>query len=156
MTTILNTGFAHCLHHEVHFELCRDFEERVQYIRQEKPFGEQAIRLANFWLFPPSPLPPALEAAMAEWKAARVELDVAMAEWSATVVKWEAARVQWSATRVRRSATWVKLGTARVKVEAARVKVELQLLEFHDRLVSEQGYVCTWNGQSIFKEMKGA
>lgn len=40
----------HC-HHDVKFEYCFDFDERVEYIKSDKPEEEQPIRLKAFALF---------------------------------------------------------------------------------------------------------
>lgn len=37
MKTEVIAGFAHCVHHDKHFEFCFGFDERVVYIKANKP-----------------------------------------------------------------------------------------------------------------------
>lgn len=63
-------GVAHCVHHDVHFQVCRGYQGRVEYIKAAKDQDEQEIRLANFWLFPPDILPLAMKEAKAAYDEA--------------------------------------------------------------------------------------
>ena len=51
------SGLAHCCHHDVHWEYCDSYEERINYIIEEKPKCEHQIRLKMFKLIPNSLLP---------------------------------------------------------------------------------------------------
>ena len=111
MTAQPQAGPAHCVHHNVHFEFCHDYADRLAHIAQHKPAAAQETSKVNLWLFPK------------EFKAS-------------------AAHDKASAAYVRARATCVE--TLRDAMPAIQVE--------HDRLVREEGYVCTWSGTSIFTE----
>ena len=121
-------GLAHCPHHAIHFEWCYGFKERLAVIDRDKPESERTVRKANFWLFSQADLP----------------------SWA----KYDAALAKYEAARAKVDAAWAKYEAARAKVDAAWAKYVADNLPaiqaLHDRLVAEQGYVCTWNGKDIF------
>ena len=47
---------AHC-HHDTLYEYVDDFDRRVVYIQEHKPYNEVPTRLRLFWLFPEDRLP---------------------------------------------------------------------------------------------------
>ena len=51
------SGLAHCCHHSSHWEYCYDFDERVKYIKDNKPQDEQELRLRLFQIIPDEDLP---------------------------------------------------------------------------------------------------
>ena len=58
------TGFAFHVHHDVLMEFCTNYKERVNYIKEHKPRGEQEIRLRLFQLISPARLPRPLAKAL--------------------------------------------------------------------------------------------
>jgi len=52
-----DTGLGHCVHHARHWEWCYGFKKRLEYIKNNKPESEQAIRLQNIGLIPDDRLP---------------------------------------------------------------------------------------------------
>ncbi len=71
------TGFAFHVHHDVLLEYCTDYEERVQYIKGNKPAREQALRLRLFKFIPIDRLPPELDKAWEAYDKAREACDKA-------------------------------------------------------------------------------
>jgi len=51
------SGLAHCYHHDIHWEYCFDYDERVEYIKSHKPVEEQPLRLKLFGLVPSNKVP---------------------------------------------------------------------------------------------------
>ena len=87
-----NKGLAMHCHHEMLFEYCYDFQERVDYIRYNKPENEIKTRLKLFKLLSPAAikaLPEKLAKAQAEYDKAQAEWAKARAEWDKTEIeKW--------------------------------------------------------------------
>mgnify|MGYP001559570112 CR=1 FL=1 len=54
---MIKSGLAHNLHHNVHWEWCFDYDERVEYIKKHKPMAEQPLRLKQFFLVPEDKIP---------------------------------------------------------------------------------------------------
>ena len=132
-----DTGIAHCLHHNIHFEWCYGFKERLAVIDGDKPPSEQAVRKANFWLFSQADLP--------SWK----KVDAASVKAEAAAMKYDAAKAEYIAVGMTLGAVGEKFGAAWAKYLADNLPA-IQAL--HDKLVAEHGYICTWNGKDIFKE----
>ena len=61
-----NSGLAHCVHHDIHWEYCYNYQKRVEFIKENKPKEEQELRLKLFKLLP-NKLVPGRKSA--EWKA---------------------------------------------------------------------------------------
>ena len=114
-------GFAHCVHHNIHFEWCYSLEERFKVIKQTKPPSEHAVRLANLWLFPVDRLPADWQKILADWQQAAADRQKALADWQKADADWRKG-----------------IGD-----------IFPLLPTLHDALVAE-GYVCTWNGKGIF------
>ena len=64
-------GFAFHVHHDQLMEFCFDYAERIEYIKNHKPQGEQKLRLRLFRLIPPRRLPQALIGAWEVYDKAR-------------------------------------------------------------------------------------
>ena len=80
----------HC-HHDTLLEYCHNYQERVDYILQNKPKREQAIRLKVFKLLPKEAvkeLPKQLVVAGPKWYKARAELNKAGAEYYKAWAEW--------------------------------------------------------------------
>ena len=174
-----NFGMAHCAHHAIHFEWCFGFKKRLAVIDRDKPKSERAVRQANFWLFAQADLPSwakvdaawakadaegakydaavaKADAAWAKADAAGAKYDAAEAKVAATWAKADAAWVKANAEGAKYAAAWAKTDAAGVKAAAAGAKYLADNLPaiqaLHDKLVAEQGYICTWNGKDIFSK----
>ena len=84
--TTPNTGLAVHLHDRVLFEWCWDYDDRVDYIKANKPAHEQTLRLALFKLVPTelvshAPAWAAFEQAAAAFGQARAAFEQARAAY---------------------------------------------------------------------------
>jgi len=135
-------GLAHGGHHDIHWEFCWDFDERVAYIKAHKPVEEQALRLKLFGIVPLDKIP---GKDSAEWQAARLARQVYDQTWQAYKQAgqvWEQARqaydVAWQAWQAR---------------QAYDVAWQAYLEKFHDELelLHKELYPdCPWDGETIF------
>ena len=50
-------GVAHLVHHDKHWEWCHDFDERVKFIKYNKPEAERELRLKLFFIVPEDRVP---------------------------------------------------------------------------------------------------
>lgn len=69
--TEVKSGFAFHVHHDELIEFCTDYDERVKYIKENKPLEEQELRLRLFRLIPSDRLPPPLVVAVKAYKKAK-------------------------------------------------------------------------------------
>ena len=122
-------GFAFHVHHDKLVEYCTSYEERKQYIQNNKPVSEQELRLRLFKLIPDDRLPPTLLEACATRDKACAAYDKA-----------------W-ATRDKAWAAYDKACAARGKAWAT---YEPALLVLHKELCPD----CPWDGKTIFSEWK--
>lgn len=157
-------GLAHCCHHDIHWEYCYDYDERVNFIKEYKPQEEQELRLKLFQIVPDNLLP---GRDSAEWLAygkagiaygkAGIAYDKAWAvcekakavcdKAKATRVKAKAAcEKAWAVcvkARVAYGKAWIAHGEAR---DAFGKAYQSELDDLHDKLFPD----CTWNGKTIF------
>ncbi|MDP2730139.1 MAG: hypothetical protein Q8O55_06635 [Dehalococcoidales bacterium] len=84
---MIETGFAFHVHHDKLAEFCTDYDERVRYIRENKPKEEQDLRLRLFKLIPESRLPVSLIKARATYDRA----------WATYYTAWDAYMPQLEA-----------------------------------------------------------
>ncbi len=116
-------GLAHCCHHDKHWEYCYNYEERVSYIKNNKPQSEQELRLKLFFIVPDDKVP-------GHDSPEREAYDKAREAYSEA---WEAYRKAWEAYR--------KAGEAYDKAwEAYSAKYKEEL----DALCKELCPDCTW------------
>ena len=115
------SGLAiHC-HHEMLIEYCYDYDERVRYIKENKPISEQKTRLRLFKLLPDEAIKELpivlvkvyaeLGKACAEWDKADAALDKADAEWKKADAARDKADAKWNkadAARDKADAKWNK------------------------------------------------
>jgi len=120
-------GFAFHVHHDVLMEICTNYKERVEYIKEHKPRGEQEIRLRLFQLISPARLPRPLAKALEACDKTREACDKA----------WEA---------------YAKAGEAYDKAREACDKAleayKPQINELHKELCPD----CPWDGETIFAQ----
>jgi hypothetical protein len=84
-------GLAMHVHHNVLFEYCYDYKERVTAIKNNKPAGEQEVRLRLFKMLSKEAieeLPEKLLKADADWDKANADLDKADADWYKADADW--------------------------------------------------------------------
>ena len=67
----MTSGYYWHVHHEQLWEWCYDYDERVAYIRAEKPAGEVELRLRL--MQPVRAVPERMQRAYAEWERAAAE-----------------------------------------------------------------------------------
>lgn len=125
------SGFAFHCHHDVLCEWVTDYDQRVQYIKKNKPEAEQELRLRLFRIIPVDRLPSPLVKAGAAYDKA----------WTAYDKTW--AREKAGAAREKAGAAYDKAWAARDMAWAAYDK-DLQAV--HSELCPD----CSWNGYSIF------
>jgi len=53
----VKSGLAFHVHHDILFEFCHDYDERIRFIKQDKPIEERELRLRLFQLIPEDKLP---------------------------------------------------------------------------------------------------
>ena len=71
MNRQIKMGLAFHLRHNELTSFCTDYGERLQYIKEHKPKGEQALRLRLFQLIPYNKLPQPLKKAQKPYNNAR-------------------------------------------------------------------------------------
>ena len=116
------SGVAFHCHHDRLVEFVTNYDERVAYIKQEKPPAERPLRLRLFQMVPPERLSAGLAEAVNE------------------------------STRLREESDRLRAEGNRLWAESTRLGVENiaqhmpELLALHAELCPE----CPWNGQTIF------
>ena len=122
-------GLAFHCHHDTLFEYCHDYDERVDYIKNNKPKHEQELRLRLFKMIPDG-LVPGRDAK--EYKAYDKARDAYDKARDAYDKAWDALGKAWDA-----------LGKAR---DAYYSKHQKELEELHTKLCPN----CPWFGNTIF------
>jgi len=165
------SGVAFHCHHDRLVEFVTNYDERVAYIKQEKPPAERPLRLRLFQMVPPERLSAGLAEAVNESTRLREESDRLRAEgnrlWEEGHRLWaEASRLWTESTRLWAEGTrlweeghrlWAEstrlwTESTRLWAESTRLGVENiaqhmpELLALHAELCPE----CPWNGQTIF------
>ena len=136
-----NSGLAHCVHHDIHWEYCYNYQKRVEFIKENKPKEEQELRLKLFKLLP-NKLVPGRESA--EWKACIK----AVKSYNKALQSCIMAREAYDKAKVackKRGESLVNLLRA-WDAYYSKYANELQIL--HDEMFPD----CTWNGKTIFGE----
>ena len=138
-----SSGVAFHCHHDRLVEFVTNYDERVAYIKQEKPPAERPLRLRLFQMVPPERLSAGLAEAVNESTRLREESDRLRAEGNRL---WEEGHRLWAEA----SRLWTE--STRLWAESTRLGVENiaqhmpELLALHAELCPE----CPWNGQTIF------
>ncbi len=123
----MKTGFAFHCHHDTLVEWVTDYDERVKYIKENKPESEQELRLRLFKMIPPDRLPPELYKAGDDYDKA---LDAYNKAGDAYNKAWDAC---------------TKARPAYDKAWAAYLPA---LIALHKELCPN----CPWDGNTIFTE----
>ena len=145
----------HC-HHDTLLEYCHNYQERVDYILQNKPKHEQAIRLKVFKLLPKEAvkeLPKQLVVAGPKWYKARAELNKARAKWDKVGAELNKARAEWDKV----GAEWNKAGAEYYKARAEWYKAWAELNKVGaewDKEAQEAFHkkwcgCAEWNGEEV-------
>jgi len=133
------TGFAFHCHHDTLFEYVTDYDERVRYIKEDKPEREQELRLKLFKIIPDDRLPTKLVKAWETCVKAREAYDKA---GTAYVKAWEACD--------KARETYDKAGEAYDKAWEAYVKAWEAYKPEIEALHKELCPGCPWDGKTIF------
>ncbi len=152
-----NSGLAHCVHHDIHWEYCYNYQKRVEFIKENKPKEEQELRLKLFKLLP-NKLVPGRESA--EWKACIKAVKSYNKALQSCIMAREAYDKAKVACKKRGESfendyeiynkKWKaldKAGDANYRAWDAyysKYANELQIL--HDKMFPD----CPWDGESIF------
>ena len=162
-----NEGFAFHVHHDALAEYCTNYQERVDYIKTNKPAGELRLRLRLFKLIPVNKLPYTIVEARRTcdeaWKA-RDEAGKACDEaWKA---REEAGKACDEAGKARGEARRTCDGAWKARDEAGKARDEAgkaydeawkayagagrtymsDLIKIHAQLCKR----CPWDGTTIF------
>jgi len=92
-------GLAMHVHHDVLFEYCYDYDERVQAIKDTKPKNEQPARLKLFKMLSKeaiNELPRRIMKVLSELEKARSEWNKARSEWNKAYSEWNKAYSEWN------------------------------------------------------------
>ena len=123
---MIKSRFAFHCHHDILVEYCFDYDERVKFIKNNKPLGEEGLRLRLFKLIPEDRLPKPLVKAGKVYHKAR---DAYLKAEPASLTKAEVA-----------------YGKARYKCLKTIQQHNQYLEELHKELCPD----CPWNGKTIF------
>ncbi len=141
--------FWHC-HHDVLVEYCYDYDERVQFIKKNKPKNEQKLRLR---LFKPvkGKLP---KAVITTGKAYAKAWEAYAKAWEAYDKAWEVYAKAWEAC-VKAQKVYDKAQEACVKAWEAYDKTLKTNLVAVEKLHTKECPNCSWDGKNIFNTRKG-
>ena len=87
------------VHHNILFEYCYDYNERVEAIKDSKPAGEQEIRLRLFKMLSKEAieeLPEKLLKAYADWDKTIADWDKTNADWNKANADRDKAYADWN------------------------------------------------------------
>jgi hypothetical protein len=150
------SGLAiHC-HHDKLFEYCYNYDEKVNYIKSDKPKHEIETRLQLFKMLSReaiAELPKRLVKAYADWKKADAEYTKANAEYNKARVKadadWEKAYADWK----KAYADWKKAYADWKKADAEYTKADAEYTKADQEAWHKKWCGCKeWNGKEIVFE----
>ena len=127
-------GYAFHVHHDTLFEWCFDYDERVKYIKKNKPKHERELRLRLFKLIPKGRIPAKL------YKAGEVYDKAQEAYYKAQEAYYKAQEAYYKAREA-----YYKAREAYDKAGAA-LAPEIEAL--HKELCPD----CPWDGKTIFSK----
>jgi chromosome segregation ATPase len=142
------------VHHDVLFEeIIGSVEERIAYIKAEKPKDEVEVRLR---LLKPVRYDTAkLKEAYAKLKEAYAKREEADAKWKEAYAKWEEAyakREEADAKLEEAYAKWEEVDAKRKEVDAKRKEAYAKWEEAVASSHKDQCPDCPWNGHTIFPQ----
>ena len=146
-----------CVHHEIHVErLTEPPENRVKFIRENKPPEEIERRLAEFApVLHPERLPQRLMEASAEYGWARTEYDQTLPEYNRAWAEYDRARAEYVRAQAEYNRAWAECARARAEFNRALAEYDRARAEYEPELMAlhREEYPGTrWNGRSIFGE----
>ena len=133
------SGFAFHCHHDKLVEFVTDYQERVDYIKHEKPIEEQKTRLGLFKMIPTDRLPDRLYQAGEAYAEARADLGKAWADLDKTWANHDKAEAGLGKA-------WVNLDKAEADLDKAEADPGTYFIELHNELCPD----CPWDGKTIF------
>jgi len=158
----MTSGYYWHVHHEQLWEWCYDYDERVAYIRAEKPAGEVELRLRL--MQPVRAVPERMqrayaewERAYAEWERAYAERERAAAEWERAAAEWERAYAQWkraAAEWERAAAEWERAAAEGERAYAQWKRAYAECAPEMEALHALECPDCPWKNGTIFPEKK--
>ncbi len=154
---MIKSGLAFHCHHDVLFEYVYDSDERVRFIKENKPKGEQKLRLKLFQMIPDELIPSrdssaweAYDKARKAYDKARKACDKAWEAYDKTRKAYDKAWEAYDKARKARDKAW----EARDKAWEAYSKAwkvyckkhHKELEKLHTNLCPD----CPWDGKTIF------
>ena len=137
----VNPLYWHLHHDELFEEVIGSIEERVAYIRSNKPARQVETRLR---LMKPVRFDtPKLREAFAKWMEADAKWTEAAAKWKEAGAKWTEADAKWKEA----GAKWKEAGAKWMEADA---KWKEAVASDHARQCPD----CPWDGKTIFPEAK--
>ena len=124
---MVKSGYAFHVHHDKLVEFCSDYDERVEYIKKDKPKAEQELRLRLFQIIPMNRLPQPLIKAREAYGKAREACNKA----------WEA----YGKAREAYGKAWEACNKAREACEKALGAYDTEMIKLHQELCPN----CPWN-----------
>jgi len=156
----LKQGLALHVHHDVLVEYCFNYDERVKYIKSDKPKEEQAIRLKVFKILPKeaekdSPkgyfeASQKCQEAYQKWQEAYKKCREAYQEWEEAYQKWDEASQKCQEAYQKRKEASQKYQEAYKKWQEAYQKWTVKSKDaFHKKYCVKD---CPWNGKELVFE----
>ena len=145
------TGFYWHVHHDILLEYCYDAQERTDFILENKPESERALRLR---LFQPvkGKLPKAVVKAHIALDKARIAQDKARITWEKAYIAMQTNKGRGAAAVNRTYIAWEKACIALNKAEIALDKAVADNMPAIEALHAKECPDCPWNGRTIFEE----
>ena len=155
-----NSGLAHCMYGNSHWDYCSNYQERIEYLLEVESSYELHLKLFKLV---PNELLPGIESA--EWKAFKMAVNsqtkagrsfakaietyiMAMKAFDKIGKAREAYEKAWKAYKKARKAYYDVLHSYDEAWDAYLSKYALELQALHDKMFPD----CTWNGKTIFGE----
>ncbi len=161
------SGWAFHCHHDTLYEWVTDYKERVNYIKEAKPFEERELRLRLFKMIPDDRIPFDLFEAKTKWYEAETKWYEAETKWEEAKTKWEEAETKWEEAKTKREEAetkreeaktkwyeaetkWYEAKTKREEAETKREEAETKWYDYFIALHTELCPNCLWDGKTIF------
>ena len=139
-----NSGLAHCVHHNQHWEYCYDYRGRVEFIKANKPKRERKLRLKLLQLVPDELVP---GRGSDEWKACNKAREALNKATKAYYEAWNYLDSNTIEAFNKATDDYNKAWEAHKKAwNTYLTKYANELQALHDKIFPD----CTWNGKTIF------
>ncbi len=133
---MIKSGLAFHCHHDTLIEVVSDYDERVKFIKESKPAGEQALRLRLFQLIPEDRLPGKDSMELEAYFKTREA-------YFKTREAYDKARQAYDKAKEANYKAWKARNKAK---EAYFKKYQVEIEELHKELCPD----CPWDGTTIF------